>query len=84
MKARRSKARPKAIPRASASALATAAKYWALRLECRAILYREHEFTLPEAVDPLQAAAQRDGLVHAAGQDGVQWAMAKIFHRICQ
>jgi hypothetical protein len=51
------------------------------RCEARAILWTACEFDLHEAVDVLQADAERDGLVAALGQDRVQALMATAFHR---
>lgn len=47
------------------------------RAEARAPLWQAGEFDLHEAVDVLQAAAVRDGLVAGIGQDAVQAIMAK-------
>ena len=49
------------------------------RCEARALLWSLGEIELAEAVDELQAAAVRDGLVERLGQDGVQLAMALAF-----
>ena len=49
------------------------------RCVARAKLYAAVEFELHEAVDVLQAAAERDGLVAALGQDRVQQIMADAF-----
>ena len=49
------------------------------RAEARAILYREGDLDLHEAVDVLQAAAVQTGLVGALGQDAVQAIMARAF-----
>jgi hypothetical protein len=38
-------------------------------------------YPLAEAVDPLQRAAERDGLVETIGQDAVQRILADAFHR---
>jgi hypothetical protein len=50
--------------------------------EARALLWKVGEFDLSEAVDKLQADAERDGLVDAVGQDEVQRIMAVAFHRV--
>jgi hypothetical protein len=42
------------------------------RAEARAILWQAGELTLQEAVDKLQADAERDGLTETIGQDAVQ------------
>jgi hypothetical protein len=49
------------------------------RCEVRAILYEAGELELHEAVDVLQADAERTGLVEAIGQDAVQAIMAAAF-----
>jgi hypothetical protein len=50
-----------------------------LRAECRALLWADGELSLHEAVDVLQANAERDGLVELIGQDAVQAIMAAAF-----
>jgi hypothetical protein len=47
----------------------------------RALLVREHQLDLREAVDTLQAAAVSYGMVAAYGQDWVQRQMAVAFDR---
>src|SRR5262249_17572524 len=49
------------------------------RAEARALLYAASEFDPHEAVDKLQADAERDGLVAAIGQDEVQRIIAEAF-----
>ena len=49
------------------------------RAEARAILWREGELTLHEAVDALWAAAVRGGLVTRLGADHVQRILADAF-----
>jgi hypothetical protein len=49
------------------------------RTEARALLWAAGEFDLHEAVDKLQADAERDGLVAAIGQDEVQRIIAEAF-----
>ena len=49
------------------------------RAEARAILWRVGELSLHDAVDELQAAAVRDGLVAQIGQDRVQAIMGDAF-----
>jgi hypothetical protein len=50
------------------------------RVEARALLWQAGEFAdLPTAVDELQAAAERDGLVSELGQDEVQRILAAAF-----
>ena len=52
------------------------------RAEARAILFAAGELDLHQAVDALQAAAIRDGLVAELGQDEVQRIMAEAFHKV--
>ena len=49
------------------------------RAEARAILWQAGEFELHDAVDELQAAAERDGLVDWLGQDAIQQILAEAF-----
>jgi hypothetical protein len=49
------------------------------RAEARALLWFAGELFLHDAVDVLQADAERDGLVTAIGQDAVQAIMAAAF-----
>lgn|SRR5262245_14560764 len=64
---------PKAIDRPTALAVFVA------RAEARAMLWRAGELDLHDAVDELQAAAVRDGLVAELGQDRVQDIMVAAF-----
>jgi hypothetical protein len=57
----------------------TAVDIFAARCEARAILYAVGEFDLHEAVDVLQDAAARTGLVAALGQDAVQEILTAAF-----
>jgi len=50
--------------------------------EARALLWQACEFDLHEAVDELQRAAERDGLVAELGQDAVQAIIAKAFEAV--
>jgi hypothetical protein len=52
---------------------------FAARCKSRALLYRAGEMTLHEAVDGLQEAAERSGLVAHLGQDEVQRLMSDAF-----
>lgn len=52
------------------------------RTQARALLWRCLEFNLHEAVDALQAAAVRDGLVAELGQDEVQLILRDAFHAV--
>ena len=49
------------------------------RAEARAYLWSIGDLGLHEAVDVLQADAERDGLVECIGQDGVQEIIAAAF-----
>jgi hypothetical protein len=49
------------------------------RAGARAFLWAIGDFDMPEAVDPLQHDAERDGLVRRIGQDGVQAILAVAF-----
>jgi hypothetical protein len=49
------------------------------RCEARAMLVDLDMLDLHEAVDELQTAAERDGLVDAIGQDQVQAIMSEAF-----
>jgi hypothetical protein len=67
-----------AAARANAPRLDAVAVFIA-RAEARALLWQAGEFELHKAVDELQAAAERDGLVAELGQDAVQAIIAKAF-----
>jgi hypothetical protein len=49
------------------------------RADARAYLWSIDEYELAEAVDALQAAAVRDGLIARIGQDAVQAILADAF-----
>jgi hypothetical protein len=49
------------------------------RAEARALLWSLGEYTLHEAVDGLQADAERDGLPELIGSDEVQQIIAQAF-----
>jgi hypothetical protein len=51
------------------------------RAEARAKLWQCRELSLHEAVDELQAAAKRDGLVAQLGQDRLQVIMSDALKR---
>jgi hypothetical protein len=68
-------ARKRAYPAARPSPLAV----FTARAEARALLWRCLEFNLHEAVDVLQHAAERDGLIATLGQDAVQEIISKAF-----
>jgi len=84
--------RPARGPQAPEAALTVAARkiaarpsplaVFTARCEARALLWQAGKFDLHEAVDELQAAAVRDGLVAELGQDAVQWLMAEAFHKM--
>jgi hypothetical protein len=50
-----------------------------LRAWARAVLFFIGEIDLQQAIDPLQAAAERDGLIASIGQDAVQAIIAENF-----
>jgi hypothetical protein len=50
-----------------------------LRAEARALLWSIRELDLSEAVDELQACAERDGLLERIGQDHLQELLASAF-----
>jgi len=52
------------------------------RAEARALLYAAGQLELHDAVDELQTAAVRDGLVVSLGQDEVQRILAEAFSAI--
>jgi hypothetical protein len=52
------------------------------RAEARALLWQAGELTLHEAVDELQAAAERHGLIDRIGQDGAQAVLSHVFARV--
>jgi hypothetical protein len=68
-------ARKRAYPAARPSPLAV----FTARAEARALLWRCLEFNLHEAVDVLQHAAVRDGVIATLGQDAVQEIISKAF-----
>jgi hypothetical protein len=54
------------------------------RSEARALLWAASVFDLHQAIDPLQEAAVRNGLVEQIGQDRVQEIIAKAFDVVQQ
>jgi hypothetical protein len=52
------------------------------RAEAKAMLWQAGEFDLHQAVDELQAAAERDGLVTVLGQDQVQAIISEAFQKV--
>jgi hypothetical protein len=57
----------------------TVVEFFRARAQARALLYILGEFSLHQAVDPLQEAAVKSGLVRELGQDAVQAIMARAF-----
>ena len=70
-----SAAAARARPAAKLSALAV----FIARAEARALLWQAGEMDLAEAVDELQAAAERDGLTADLVQDAVQAILSQAF-----
>jgi hypothetical protein len=66
-----------AAARAKTAARPSTLEVFTARAEARALLWQAGELDLHEAVDELQAAAVRDGLVAEIGQDAVQAIMAR-------
>jgi len=54
----------------------------AIRADVRAYLWWQYQLELDEAVDELQAYAERSGLVRDVGQDRIQQIMADAFKRV--
>jgi hypothetical protein len=52
------------------------------RAEARALLWQANFMDLHEAVDKLQADAERDGLVAAIGQDRLQQILSAEFAKV--
>ena len=71
-------ARKRTEPAARPSAL----EVFIARAEARALLWQCGEMDMHEAVDALQSAAVRDGLVAELGQDEVQRLLAEAFRKI--
>jgi hypothetical protein len=71
--AHRKTANGRLFPRPSALAVFIA------RADARALLCEACEFDLHEAIDPLQEAAERDGLVTVLGHDAVQEIISTAF-----
>lgn len=63
------------------AALDRAVRIFEARCEARAVLAASGLLDFHDAVDGLQAAAVRDGLVSAIGQDAVQILMAEAFRQ---
>jgi hypothetical protein len=73
------------VSRAAAERARTAItplKIFTARCEARALLWQTCFFDLHEAVDMLQSAAERDGLVDELGQDAVQAIIAETFEAV--
>src|SRR4051794_18762395 len=74
--------RPCSDSHQTAQAHPSAAEIFRARAEARACLWAACEFDLHEVVDELQAAAERDGLIEAIGQDAVQAIMRDALHQV--
>jgi hypothetical protein len=61
------------------AAMPSALEVFAERCKARAMLWQAGEISLHDAVDVLQHAAVRDGLVAQLGQDEIQRIMAEAF-----
>jgi hypothetical protein len=68
-----------AAKRVDSSAKPSTLAVFIARAEARTLLWQVGEIDLHEAVDELQAAAERDGLVEQIGQDEIQALLAKAF-----
>jgi hypothetical protein len=71
-----------ATARAYPAARPSALEVFIVRAEARALLWQAGEFDLHQAVDELQAAAERDKLVREIGQDEVPRLMAEAFRKV--
>jgi hypothetical protein len=71
-----------AAARARPAARPSGLEAFVARAEARALLWQAGEFDLHEAVDVLQAAAERGGLVDQLGQDEVQRIIAEAFAKV--
>jgi hypothetical protein len=71
-----------AAARADSAVRPSALEVFTARAEARALLWQAGEFDLHQAVDELQAAAERDGLVAQLGQDAVQKIVADAFGKM--
>jgi len=71
-----------AAARAKPAARPSALAVFVARAEARALLWQAGEFDLHQAVDELQAAAERDGLVTLLGQDPVQRIITEAFRKV--
>jgi hypothetical protein len=60
----------------------SAVEVFAARAEARALLWQAGEFDLHVAVDDLQLAAERDGLIISIGQDSVQRILHQAFRKV--
>jgi hypothetical protein len=69
-------------PARVATRLADPVEVLIARSTARAYLYSQGEFDLHEAVDGLQAAAIKLGLIESIGQDAVQDAIAQAFRPV--
>jgi hypothetical protein len=71
-----------AAARPQPTAVPSALETFVARAEARALLWQAGEFDPHEAVDVLQAAAERDGLLDELGQDEVQRIIAAAFYPV--
>jgi hypothetical protein len=60
----------------------SAIEIFVARAEARAMVWQAGEFDLHEAIDVLHAAAERDELIAAIGQDEVQRLMTEPFAQV--
>jgi hypothetical protein len=72
-----------AAARPQPTAVPSALEIFIARAEARALQWQAGEFDLNTAVDELQAAAERDGLVDQISQDKVQAIIAEAFAKVC-
>jgi hypothetical protein len=71
-----------AAARAYPTARPSALEVFIARAEARAMLWAACEFDLHEAVDKLQADAERNGLVAKLGQDALQQIITEAFRKV--
>jgi hypothetical protein len=68
-----------AVAQAESARAPSPVEVFTARAEARAFLWYEGYLVLHEAVDVLQADAERAGLIYAIGPDAVQAIMAAAF-----
>lgn len=71
--------RPKRTRKAAPNRRVDLVVAFAARADARAYLWSIGEYSMPEAVDQLQADAERDDLIARCGQDYVQRILANAF-----